>query len=190
MTGLILRAVAPADQPALLALNNRHDGPVNALAAAGFATLCADAFLAVGAWGEAGELLGLMVALGPEGPLHGPNHGWIRAHHPEAVYVDRIVVEPAAQGMGIGRRLYAALAAVALQEGLHRLGCEVNLDPPNPESLAFHARLGFAPAGEARDPRNGKLVRYLLAEAAPLAAAGPAHFLRSAANHPCPAAPR
>ncbi len=186
----LLRAVAPAEQPVLLALNNRHDGPVNALTAPAFASLCADAFLALGAWDARGTLLGLLVALGPEGPVHGPNHGWMRQHHPEAVYIDRIVVEPAAQGLGIGRALYAALAGVAREAGLTRLGCEVNLDPPNPESLAFHARLGFLPGGQATDPRNGKLVRYLLAEAAPLAGPEPAHFLRSPAKRPCPAAPR
>ncbi|WP_159994726.1 GNAT family N-acetyltransferase [Roseomonas sp. 18066] len=190
MTGFTLRPVAPAEQPALLALNNRHDGPVNALTPEAFAGLCADAFLAIGAWDADGALLGLMVALGDAGPVHGPNHGWIRAHHPEAVYIDRIVVEPAAQGQGLGRALYGALAAAALDQGKTALGCEVNLDPPNPESLAFHARLGFAPAGEARDPRNGKLVRYLLADAAPLAALNTAHFLRSPAKRSCPAAPR
>jgi predicted GNAT superfamily acetyltransferase len=37
-----------------------------------------------------------------------------------------------------------------------------DLVPANPGSLAFHERLGFAPCGEAIDPRNGKHVRYLL----------------------------
>jgi predicted GNAT superfamily acetyltransferase len=191
VTGPAFRRVLPAERPALLALNNRHDGPVNALTAEAFAALCDGAFLAAGAWGPGGALLGLLLALGPEGPAQGPNHGWMRERHPEAIYIDRVVVEPAAQGRGIGRALYGALAAAALEAGFDRLGCEVNLDPPNPESLAFHARLGFRPAGEATDPRNGKVVRYLLAPAGPLAAAAPdAHFLRSPAKRPCPAAPR
>jgi predicted GNAT superfamily acetyltransferase len=38
----------------------------------------------------------------------------------------------------------------------------VNIDPPNPASLAFHAKLGFVGCGEAIDPRNAKRVRYLV----------------------------
>jgi predicted GNAT superfamily acetyltransferase len=55
--------------------------------------------------------------------------------------------------------MYEDLAAMA---GDRPLCCEVNLVPPNPGSLAFHERLGFAACGEADDPRNGKRVRYLL----------------------------
>jgi predicted GNAT superfamily acetyltransferase len=38
--------------------------------------------------------------------------------------------------------------------------CEVNLDPPNPASDAFHASLGFHEIGSAA-MSNGKVVRYL-----------------------------
>ncbi len=74
-----------------------------------------------------------------------------------------MVVADAWQGRGLGRALYADLSAQARDAGLPLLACEVNLDPPNPGSMAFHARLGFEPAGEATDPRNGKRVQYLLA---------------------------
>jgi predicted GNAT superfamily acetyltransferase len=40
--------------------------------------------------------------------------------------------------------------------------CEVNLDPPNPESLAFHARLGFARVGE-QETKGGSVTVALLA---------------------------
>ena len=53
----------------------------------------------------------------------------------------------------------ADLAAIAAGRPLC---CEVNLVPPNPGSLAFHDRLGFAACGEGDDPRNGKRVRYLI----------------------------
>jgi hypothetical protein len=41
------------------------------------------------------------------------------------------------------------------------IGCEVNSDPPNPASDAFHERLGFAEVGRAALPGGTKLVRYL-----------------------------
>lgn len=39
--------------------------------------------------------------------------------------------------------------------------CEVNSDPPNPASDAFHARLGFAEVGAAAIHGGAKSVRYL-----------------------------
>lgn len=186
--------ILPAQHPALLALNNMHAEAVNALDAAGFAALCEAAFWTGALWprerpgerqGESqdGRPLGFLIALKPSGPATGPNHGWMQAHRPGAAYIDRVVVDAAAQGQGTGRALYAALAAAALEAGLAELGCEVNLVPPNPVSMGFHTRLGFAPVGEATDPRNGKVVRYLAAPAAPLTA----HFLRSPDQRPCPA---
>jgi predicted GNAT superfamily acetyltransferase len=38
--------------------------------------------------------------------------------------------------------------------------CEVNADPPNPASDAFHAALGFAIAGQALIHGGSKSVRY------------------------------
>jgi predicted GNAT superfamily acetyltransferase len=39
--------------------------------------------------------------------------------------------------------------------------CEVNVEPPNPASDAFHARLGFATVGSATLQDQQKTVRYL-----------------------------
>lgn len=175
---MALRPIAAAEHPALLALNNRHATAVNALTPEGFAAQCAGALLALAAW-EGERLLGFLLAFGPETPERGPNHAWMRARHPEAAYVDRVVVDAAAQGQGLGRRLYAALAALP---GVAALGCEVNLDPPNPQSMAFHRRLGFQPVGQATDPRNGKRVEYLLCPAA--------RFLRSPGESPLSGAAR
>ncbi len=100
-----------------------------------------------------------LLALDEAAPAQGPNHAWFQARYPRFAYVDRVVVAGAAQGKGLGRQLYQDLFVAAAGRGL--LACEVNLEPPNPRSLAFHAKLGFAPVGEATDPRNGKLVRYL-----------------------------
>ena len=40
------------------------------------------------------------------------------------------------------------------------IACEVNEDPPNPASDAFHAALGFTVAGQARIHGGKKSVRY------------------------------
>ncbi|MBC7975179.1 MAG: GNAT family N-acetyltransferase, partial [Myxococcales bacterium] len=71
----------------------------------------------------------------------------------------RVVIAADARGRGHARRLYDDLATRAAGRPLC---CEVNVQPPNPGSLAFHERLGFVACGEADDPRNGKRVRYLV----------------------------
>ena len=60
------------------------------------------------------------------------------------VYIDQVAVAGAARTQGIGRRLYEALERRAMDLGICCLCCEVNIRPPNPASLAFHARLGFS----------------------------------------------
>lgn len=129
---------------------------MNALQPAAFAALISRCWHARCIGHEA-----FLLALDQDAPAQGPNHAWFQARLRHFAYVDRVVVAAAAQGHGLGRLLYGDLIAAAAGRGLPVLACEVNLDPPNPASMAFHERLGFMPCGEASDPRNGKRVRYL-----------------------------
>jgi predicted GNAT superfamily acetyltransferase len=74
------------------------------------------------------------------------------------------VVEPAQRGRGVARQLYEDLFDAARSSGRGRVVCEVNSDPPNPASDAFHARLGFAVVGTAHLADRGKTVRYFCRE--------------------------
>ena len=58
-----------------------------------------------------------------------------------------VAVSPDSQGSGVGRRLYDAVVEHARAAGATEVTCEVNLDPPNPDSQAFHAALGFVEVG-------------------------------------------
>jgi predicted GNAT superfamily acetyltransferase len=78
------------------------------------------------------------------------------------VYVDRVVTSPAARGKGYARALYSELFQRARSAGHTRIASEVNLDPPNPASDAFHASLNFHEVGRAAIHNNTKTVRYLL----------------------------
>jgi uncharacterized protein len=78
------------------------------------------------------------------------------------VYVDRVVVAPAARGKGYARALYLDLFQRAKFAGHICIVCEVNLDPPNPISDAFHASLRFSEIGRAPIRNSSKTVRYLL----------------------------
>ena len=72
-----------------------------------------------------------------------------------------MLVAEAARGQGLARAFYEDLFTRASAAGHTCVGCEVNYDPPNPASGAFHEKLGFRQIGEAR-LENGKGVRYLM----------------------------
>ena len=84
------------------------------------------------------------------------------SRYPRFIYVDRIVVAASARGHGLARRLYGALFAEAARAAHSCVVCEVNSAPPNPESDAFHAALGFVEVGAATIHDGSKTVHYLL----------------------------
>ncbi|WP_207539013.1 GNAT family N-acetyltransferase [Sabulicella rubraurantiaca] len=163
----MIRDIGEADLPALAALNDSEALQVNALGLEGLRAAARIAFAArIAAEGGA-----FLIAYDEATPAQGPNHSWFVARGGRFAYVDRVVVAASARRTGLARALYADLASLAAARGKELLCCEVNLDPPNPISLAFHEMLGFAPAGEATDPRNGKRVRYLSAPSSAILAA-------------------
>lgn len=73
------------------------------------------------------------------------NYRWFEEQLDDYLYVERIVVADGNQGRGIGRRFYDHL--IETSDRAH-LVSEVNTDPRNDASLAFHDRFGFEPIGE------------------------------------------
>ncbi|MBN8791789.1 MAG: GNAT family N-acetyltransferase [Stenotrophomonas nitritireducens] len=153
--GGVPRVPAGDDLPALLALNNAHAVELSWQAPDAFARLL-DRACFVRCIGAADALL---VALDQDARYDNPNFAWLAARHPRFVYIDRVVVAAHARGRGLARRLYDSLIEYARVHGQQRLVCEINAEPPNPASLAFHRGLGFAPIGQARLP-GGKTVTY------------------------------
>ncbi len=145
--------------PPLLALNNAFAQELSFLTPAKAAHLVGMAFAAV----HVGAADALLLAFDQDAAYDNPNFAWFKARYSRFVYVDRIVVAPAARGRGLAKALYRDLFRRAA--GHERVVCEVNADPPNPVSDAFHAALGFAEVGSARlsgTPLSsmGKTVRY------------------------------
>jgi uncharacterized protein len=148
---------APALLEALLALNNAHAAELSWLDGPRLRHLVGEAFLALRiAAGEA-----LLIAFDEGADYDSPNFLWFRSRYPRFVYVDRVVVADAARGRGHARRLYETLFEQARQAGHDRVVCEVNREPPNPGSDAFHAALGFEEVGSAAIHGGAKTVRYL-----------------------------
>jgi predicted GNAT superfamily acetyltransferase len=142
---------------ALLALNNAHALELSWLEPERLSKLVAEAFVAR----RVGLADALLLAFGPDADYDSVNFLWFRARFDRFVYVDRVVVADAARGRGLARRLYDDLFAAARAAGHARIVCEVNSEPPNPASDAFHAALGFVPVGTAQIHGGEKTVTYL-----------------------------
>jgi predicted GNAT superfamily acetyltransferase len=142
---------------ALLALNNSHAEELSWLEPEQIKHLVAQAFYAR----RIGDLDAFLIALDQNGQYDNPNFRWFRARYDRFVYVDRIVVAPSARGKGCARRLYADLFDYAETAGHDQIVCEVNRQPPNPSSDAFHSALGFVEVGIASIHDGRKTVRYL-----------------------------
>jgi predicted GNAT superfamily acetyltransferase len=172
----------------LLALNNDHSIELSPLTLAELDLLIRESFFSA----TINDSDALLIAFDQSSRYQHVNFLWFRAFfeksrqqnaslstvgHPRAelargsfkkssnanfVYIDRVVTSPAARGKGYARALYTDLFQRAKSAGHTRIACEVNLDPPNPVSDAFHASLNFAEVGRAAIHNNTKTVRYLL----------------------------
>lgn len=156
-TPLAVADLNTPDGAALLALNNAHAVELSWLEPERLAHLVAEAFWAR----RVGAADALLLTFDQDADYDSPNFLWFRARYPAFVYVDRVVVADSARGRGLARTLYDDLFAAAKAAGHERIVCEVNSDPPNPASDAFHAALGFAPVGAAEIHGGKKTVTYL-----------------------------
>ena len=111
---------------------------------------------------EGDTMVGFVIGMRPGSKYNSENYRWFDSRGTDFLYVDRIVIDQASRGSGIGRMLYTRVFEMAEAEGRAEVTCEVNLQPPNPESLAFHDRLGFSRVGE-QATKNGSVVVALLA---------------------------
>lgn len=102
-----------------------------------------------------------VIALDQDAEYDSPNFLWFKARAERFLYVDRIVVAPDFRRRGIAQSLYLDVFECARMHGHDRVYCEVNSDPPNPNSDAFHAVLGFDVIGETFLDDRRKSVRYL-----------------------------
>jgi uncharacterized protein len=141
---------------AMLALNAAHEVETSPLDHAALAEMLATAFHS---GTEAAGRDGFLIAFDQDAPYSSPNFLWFKTRYDRFVYVDRIIVAEHARGRGLARAFYEGLFDRARANGHQRIVCEVNLDPPNPGSIAFHTALGFVEVGQAL-LSNGKQVSY------------------------------
>ena len=150
-----LRPFTEADLAPMLALNNAHATELGPLTLESLRRLLGMALHVR----IAGAMDGFLVALDESAPYDSPNFLWFKARFARFAYIDRVVIAESARGRGLARRLYEDLFRSASAHT--HVFCEVNYDPPNPASEAFHIAMGFSEVGRATLADRGKSVRYL-----------------------------
>ena len=154
-----IRPAQPGDYAAVHAINEAsvpHVTHVSRDELVEFAQQCFYFRIAV----DGGKCLGFLMAMRPGEAYESPHYQWFSRAYDNFVYVDRIAVASDGKGRGIGRALYEDLER-EVKPDAKLITCEVNLLPPNPDSFAFHTRLGFAEVGQLESEGGKKKVSLM-----------------------------
>jgi predicted GNAT superfamily acetyltransferase len=103
-----------------------------------------------------GAVVAFTVVYAPGSTYESLNYAWHAERFDDFLYLDRIAVDPDFRRRGIANAIYDTVEAAAQPHG--RLVCEVNSDPPNVESLAFHRARGFRELGHLTHPGGKQTV--------------------------------
>lgn len=156
MSDFTIRALADSDIPALVVINDAAYPAVPVTPEDEFRGLVAFSTLALVAERDKAPV-GFVLAMPPGLGYASENYRWFSERSGDFLYIDRIVLAPEARGSGAGRALYARVFDAARAAHASEVTCEVNVEPVNPSSLAFHAALGFHEVGR-QATKGGEIV--------------------------------
>ena len=156
-----VRNIEIADLARVLEINNANTPGVSELTTSELETDIENCLHALAIDNEHSEVCAFCITFAPDAPHAGANHQWFAERFESFVYLDRIAIDSTHQNFGLGALLYQTVEQRMLDSAEHSLlCCEVNLEPPNPGSLRFHKRIGFAEVGQ-HSPQQGYLVSML-----------------------------
>lgn len=157
----IIRPLAFADRTTVLRLNAENRPALAALEVVDLDQLLTYDGHHLVAADSLGEVVGFLLSFPSESRYDDSEINELRQRVSESFYyICQVAIASTHRGRRIGRAFYDALAGVARERGARLLCCDVNLVPPNPASLAFHARLGFEQIGTGT-ASNGFSIAYL-----------------------------
>jgi predicted GNAT superfamily acetyltransferase len=96
-----------------------------------------------------GLIVGFCIVFAPGAAYESVNYRWFMEHRPASMYLDRVAFDAAFVGRGLGSSMYTEVDRLIRADAPAATGLslEVNVDPPNEPSLAFHHKLGFVEVG-------------------------------------------
>jgi uncharacterized protein len=139
----LLRPVTEADHADVLALNEQN---VELLA-----PLDEPRLRQLLAWADSGSVIdvdgafaGFVLTFASGSSYDGENFTWFAQHYRDFAYLDRVVLHEDFRRRGLATQVYDELEVSC---GRPLFALEVNLEPPNEPSLAFHRARGYAEVG-------------------------------------------
>ncbi len=153
---LVLRNVTDADLNRILEINEANVPAVGTATLEHLAHLLAEGSIALvseladdSADEVNGDIAGFSIVFGPNANYDSINYQWFMEHHPTSMYLDRVAFDDRFHGRGLGTEMYAEVDRLIRRDHPDSTGLslEVNIDPPNEPSLAFHRKLGFVEVG-------------------------------------------
>ena len=140
-----LRPIEPADHAAVLAWNEANVELLAPLTEPRLVELLEQGEGVI--IEEGGSSVGFVLTFLAGSDYSSPNYAWFSERHREFLYLDRVVVDPAARRSGVATRVYDLVEQRAAEVG-PVMCLEVILDPPNEPSLAFHRSRGYTEVGQ------------------------------------------
>jgi predicted GNAT superfamily acetyltransferase len=147
------------DYPAIHQINEASVPAVSSISMDELQTLAGQGCYFGAVWVD-GSCAGFLMAMRPGADYASPHYQWFSREYSDFVYVDRIAVAAQYKGLGLGRALYQDLVR-AISGTSPLIACEVNLKPPNPDSFAFHTKLGFVEVGQLESEAGKKRVSLM-----------------------------
>ncbi len=152
-----IRDARDHDLAAVLALNSEWEHVTSPLAHADLARLAPGAALFRVAEVQ-GKVAAFLLAFGSGVDYASVNYRWFDERYHRFLYIDRVAVGSTFQRAGLGEALYADAIAYAREHAVPRVVCEVDIEPANLASVAFHDKLGFLEVGTQRVAGDTKVV--------------------------------
>jgi predicted GNAT superfamily acetyltransferase len=154
--GATLRPITAADHDDVVALNERHvhlTAPMDRVRLVEFVEAAEHADVI----DVAGEFAGFVITFAVGAAYDGTHFDWFSQKYDDFCYLDRIVIHEDFQRRGLGSFAYDEIEGSC---GRPILALEVNIDPPNEPSLAFHRARGYSEVGQS--DASGHLVSLMV----------------------------
>lgn len=149
---IAIRAINDIDMPRVLELNEANVPAVGSLDIERLAAIVAESPIALVVEVD-DTIVGFCLVLGADASYDSVNYRWFGERYDDQMYLDRVAFDAEYQGRGLGTLVYAEIDRLLSSfEGVKRLTLEINVEPPNEQSLAFHLRRGFVEVGQQDTP--------------------------------------
>ena len=159
MTDITIRAMTASDIEVVWAINQENVPAVGEETVEVLADLLSMSLFSLVAEAD-NAVVGFCMILGPQTQYRSPNYLYFCERYADFIYLDRVAVTSAFQGLGLGAAMYREVERLS---GSTLFALEVNTKPRNEGSLRFHTREGFVLLEEV-ETRPGKMVGFMIKE--------------------------